>query len=186
MLIADTGYWITEPGEPAGHFFDAGLATSLQCFLQLHGGGSLLDLGCGDGRYVRFLRAAGLQANGVDGNPQTTAIAGEGCEVHDLTAPLPAYVVADWTLSVEVGEHIPARHEFAFWANLHRSNRRGLIISWAARGQGGTGHVNCRDGEEILDLAGLLGYCWDAEATTYFRRAARLRWLRNNLLVFRR
>jgi SAM-dependent methyltransferase len=186
MRISDTGYWLTGPGDRPDYYFDAGVAASLLRFFSANRAASVLDLGCGNGDYVRGLLAVGMAASGVDGNPRTPTIAGSACQVHDLTQPLPADMVADWTLSLEVGEHIPARWEFAYWANLHRSNRAGLILSWAVRGQAGTGHVNCRDNPEVTGMAELLGYRFDSLATAALRRAARKAWFRHTILVFRR
>ncbi|CAG5124210.1 unnamed protein product, partial [Candidula unifasciata] len=49
----------------------------------------------------------------------------------DLTAPqygLPAY---DWVVSVEVGEHIPAKFEDIYLDNLARHAKEGIVLSWA-------------------------------------------------------
>ena len=35
---------------------------------------SVIDLGCGMGEYVKAFRAAGLDANGLDGNPDTATL----------------------------------------------------------------------------------------------------------------
>lgn len=44
----------------------------------------------------------------------------------------------DWVLSIEVGEHIPAKYENNFIQNLHRHNKKGIIVSWAIIGN----HIN--------------------------------------------
>jgi hypothetical protein len=50
--------------------------------------------------------------------------------------------ISDWVMSLEVGEHIDAKYESTFVDNLHRANRKGIILSWGLVGQGGHSHVN--------------------------------------------
>src|SRR5579872_4362992 len=42
--------------------------------------------------------------------------------------------------------------------NLHRHNRRGIILSWAVPGQGGHGHCNELENERVRDKFRSLGY----------------------------
>ena len=66
-----------------------------------------------------------------------------------VVADVGAAAPYDWVLSLEVGEHLPKRHEAAFLENCHRHNARGMVLSWATRGQGGTGHVNEQDNDYV-------------------------------------
>ena len=75
----------------------------------------------------------------------------------DLTFPL-ALPRADWVLSLEVGEHIPAKMEGMYLRNLHAHNCRGIVISWAGPGQRGTGHINLRPRKYALERFAELGY----------------------------
>ena len=94
--------------------------------------------------------------------------------------------VADWVLSLEVGEHIPKAFEEALIDNLHRHNTEGIVLSWARVGQGGFGHVNERDQGYVVDRLVHLGYAIDEQLTESLRNAATLDWLRHNVLVFRK
>ena len=58
------------PGEPPPPF-DPPLAAAL---VELFAGGSVADLGCGDGRYVRHFRGCGLRADGWDARPPGPAL----------------------------------------------------------------------------------------------------------------
>jgi len=179
-LIHPRGYWLWPDARE--HLFDAGLCGALALFFR---GRSVMDLGCGPGFYVRQLRAAGIDARGIDGDP---GLSEPYCRIADLTEPgaIGPGDVADWALCLEVGEHVSAEFEAVFLANLHAANRRGVVLSWAPPGQGGTGHVNERSREYVAERMHAAGYWEDADATIDLRAAASLTWLRRNLSVWRR
>lgn len=175
------GYWM---GDTTGeHYYDMGLASCLVQFFHTRQGATVVDFGCGDGVYVRQLRAAGIECDGYDGNPVTKERSGGICQTLDLVEPqqLPIY---SWVISIEVGEHIPSNYEFHYIENLHRHNSQGIIMSWAVRGQNGLGHVNCRDNHEVKKLMSLLGYRSNEEQEKRFREAAVFHYLKNTLMVF--
>lgn len=178
--IGDHGQWIgTRP--PA--YFDEQLAA----FLVKHlAGSTVLDLGCGVGRYVHELRAAGIAADGYDGHPNTAAITGGVCGVVDLAEPFDLGRRWDAVLCLEVVEHVPAEFEAVLLGNLNRHCRHTLVLSWAWPGQGGIGHVNERPGSYAIERLEGLGFQLDEQATIAARRAAFLSWFRSNLLIGRR
>ena len=191
------GYWIgTEPGSPyAGHHFDEPLARSILEIIPV--GSNVLDLGCGNGSYVKFLNEHARATKGIDGNPNTWQ--NENCVSRDITEELNLHkctwescdtstkpLIFDWVLSLEVGEHIPAEFEDVFLDNCHRHNREGIILSWAIPGQGGTGHVNERPNLYIIDKVMRLGYEWNPLESAMLRDAAMAHWFKNTLMVFRK
>jgi hypothetical protein len=177
--ISERGYWLSTSRE--GHFDDAGLAAALQ---ELFRGKSVIDFGCGTGFYVDAIRSVGT-CRGYDGNPCTPELASAACDILDLSRPVDVGA-ADWVLSLEVAEHIPRQFEDVFIDNLHRHNSEGIVLSWAAVGQGGRGHFNERDEEYVIGRFVDLGYQLDGAVTSELRHAATLEWLRRNVLVFRR
>merc|ERR1712070_1076588 len=56
---------------------------------------------------------------------------------------------ADWVLCLEVGEHIPQKHEDVLLHNVLDTARKGVIISWS--NGGGNGHVNRRPNEYVIE-----------------------------------
>ncbi|CAF0774187.1 unnamed protein product [Adineta steineri] len=101
---------------------------------------SVYDFGAGLGWYGKA-----LLANETDGYRMTSYKAFDGAENLDIIFPdrfvthldlsQPAYMEAkDWVLSLEVGEHIPVAYEKIFIDNLHRHNKKGIVLSWAVEG----------------------------------------------------
>lgn len=184
MKIGETGVWIR--AQSRHHRLDTGLAAALVEYYQTRGG-NLLDIGCGDGAYVRHLRAAGIECDGYDGNPDTPVLTGGMCGVADFSQPV-SLGLYDWVLSLEVAEHIPPEYESEFIDNLHRHNRRGIVLSWAIPGQGGAGHVNERFNSYVWALLTGLGYQSKSAAERVLRAAITdyCFWFRQSLMVFER
>lgn len=191
MKINSRGYWENPTAEGHGH--DEGLAKALVEFLEDNRDGimTIWDVGCGDGYYTKYINEYGnFLCFGLDGNPNTESIAGEDCEIVDLSLPI-NFPSKSWVLCLEVGEHIPAEYEQTFLQNLDRLNRDGIILSWAIRGQGGDGHVNCLDNWEVIERMVNMGYHIDMSDTNRLRnKCAKYPetgwWFRNTLMVFRR
>lgn len=185
-MISDHGYWI-DPDAEDGHYFDRKLSDALIAFLKADDpSGTIVDLGCGMGDYVRHFREEGLSADGFDGNPYTPTLSRGICSVRDIAEPFVFETPYDWVMSLEVGEHLPKKFETIFINNLHANNRKGIILSWAVIGQGGHGHVNERNNDYIKGRMASLGYVNDDVAERSLRAAATLRWFRNTVMVFRK
>lgn len=151
-------------------------------------GASVLDIGAGSGWLAAALREQGWQADAYDG----CALEEAGVKAWDLTKPHPNTDERwDWGLFIEVGEHIPARHQRRVAENITDALRHGLIVSYALPGQRGLNHVSCRTPDEVAELFGRFGWETDAVATERARDAARGRRNREHgyehkLLVLRR
>jgi FkbM family methyltransferase len=177
--ISERGFWIGDLRH--AHCFDAALTDELA---RLFAGKTVVDFGCGPGDYVRFLTERGISIEGYDGNPETPSF-NPACKVLDLSGPIDVGLF-DWVLSLEVGEHIPPRHELTFLANLDRHNRVGIVLSWATVGQGGYGHFNERNNAYVKCRLQKLGYQCDQEAETRLRQASTLPWFQHTIMVFRK
>ena len=70
----------------------------------------------------------------------------------------------DWGVCIEVAEHIAREAEDTFLANLARHVDH-LVISWAVEGQGGTGHVNCRDPPDAAAALRRHGFALDVHCS---------------------
>lgn len=175
--FGETGCW-TE--QEYTDFFDWELADGMQAILK---GKTVVDVGCGKGRYVKYLNDSGAVAKGYDGNPHTSSF-NEDCEVFDFTTQVSCDKVFDWAICLEVAEHIPRRFEGIFISNLLRLCKDGIIISWAHVGQTGIGHVNEKDPQDVKQIffENEMSFCEDATRT--LREMAHIWWFKRNVMVF--
>eukprot|EP00966_Prymnesium_polylepis_P087759 2030746-Prymnesium_polylepis.1 len=91
--------------------------------------------------------------------------------------------VHDWVMSLEVGEHLPTWCLANYWALLHHSSRRGLILSWSQVASGSC-HINEKDPRYIVDyIKALGGYRMDPNHPC--GRGAFHRWMRWTLVFHR-
>ena len=166
--------------------FDPCLARAL---VDLFSGQSVVDFGAGPGKYVRAMIDAGIDAAGVDAVPEIETLTQGLVTEYDLAnirgqLPCPA---PDWALCLEVLEHIPAHLLSVALENLHRHNRRGIVLSWAIPGQGGDGHVSEQHNAFAIEWFTGLGYRHDQITQAHLRMAVSdLWWFANSLMVFRR
>ena len=183
FTLSNHGYWVgTEIIEE--HMFDAQLADALVTFFSKDD--SVLDLGCGMGDYVKHLRKAGIECEGIDGNPSTPELSDGICQTADLATPLEFTRLFDWALSLEVAEHIPRKYERPYLQNLDAANRKGIVMSWAIPGQTGLGHVNCRDNEYVRCRLEAMGYQELTQASQELRSNSTLEWFKHTVMVFKR
>ena len=185
MSVSKNGYW---NGVEAvnQHCFDASLCVGLEEFFRKEDAKSVVDLGCGMGSYVKTLRGKGIAIDGFDGNPATPQLSGGACGILDLSVLHKFEKPYDWVMSLEVGEHLPKEFEDVFVDNLHANNVKGIVLSWAVKGQGGCGHVNEQNNDYIKEKVCSLGYLNDVCAENKLRRASSLWWFKNTIMVFRR
>jgi len=181
--ISKEGIWIDSRLEEH-HYTDHELCGELVKFLNKENAQSIADFGCGLGRYVSYFRENNIEADGYDGNPKTNTY-NEYCNVLDLSKPINIKKYS-WVMSFEVGEHIPKEQEDVFIDNLHRSNKDGMILTWAPPHHDGFGHINCQDIDYIINKITKLGYTLDLEITNALRESCELTWIGLTLIVLRK
>lgn len=145
------------------------------------------DFGAGVGQYGHRLRSEDpdLLWMAYDGAGNVEEYTDGFVSWFDLTIPL-SLPRADWVVSLEVGEHIPAQFEFTVIRNLHAHNYRGIILSWAILGQKGDWHVNNHANKYIVEIFHKLGYRRRQEIDQEFRRKAIYPWFKHSIMVFER
>lgn len=133
-------------------------------------GARVIDIGCADGTYVRWLNENGRKAIGIDAIPGIDAI--DDLYDYDLCDPRYEYAdvfARDWAFCLEVGEHIPRDYEANFFDNVTALAKNHLVISWAAPGKRGYGHVNCRDITHVGIQLAQRNWQMDEDATLEIR-----------------
>lgn len=168
------------------HIFDPGLARGLAKMLRSEEDTSIVDFGCGMGYYIRHLHREGFDVSGYDGNPNTLELTDGFCKVIDLSEPFDLGRRYDWVMSIEVGEHIPKKFERIFIKNLIRHCKKGIVLSWAIKGQRGDGHVNCQNNDYIKEVMASYGFRNDLDTELFLRaQLSKFRFLKKTIMVFR-
>ena len=174
VIISETGFW-TSP-LTVGHIFDQGLAYGISKLCSNLS--TFWDIGCGNGYYVKYLNENGFNGNGIDGNPNTS----DGNLILDLSK-LINIPKRDFSISIEVGEHIPKEYENVFLMNLTNSSNY-IILSWANKAQIGSGHVNPKNNIEVIKKMNQFNYSVDLEKSGFLRNCASQWYLKKTILVF--
>jgi glycosyltransferase involved in cell wall biosynthesis len=147
---------------------------------------SLLDIGCGPGHFVDSFRDCGIDAKGIDVDDRV-----HGKEhltyqsLFDITNES-----ADVVVCMEVAEHIEQALEDEVVAKVVSTVGKTLIWTAAAIGQGGIGHINCKnknDWAEKLTNAGLVrNTTKEQQLITDMKKGIHMGWFTNNLLYYER
>lgn len=168
------------------HIFDENLAQEIVHILQDHEINSVVDLGCGDGSYVAFLRENGISCIGFDGNPDVHKLTkGLGVTL-DLALPISRFMSAQAVICLEVGEHIPQEFEDTLIDNITWVASDMVVMSWAVPGQGGHGHVNCQTNEHITEQMKIRGFTRREDLEKEPREKCSAPWFKNTFMVFQR
>jgi len=148
-----------------GYKVDDGLMSVLKSTVPM--GKSFVDIGAGNGRYVRAMIKEGYRSKGYDGAENVFEVSGGLVSFLDLTSPQACRKeeISDWGLFNEVGEHVPEKFETVLIENVCSLCREGIIVSWARPGQRGHGHVNCRTPQYVAFQFARCGWLVDVELT---------------------
>ena len=179
----ETGIWSLETAKKR-HRYDDKLAEYMATTYKSVN--SIADIGCGKGDYCKYLKEQGIPiVHGYEGTPNLKEIATyDDIMVLDLTKRRWAGIEYDLVLCLEVGEHIPQKHEQVFIDNICEFTSKDLILSWAVPGQGGAGHFNEQPNEYIINEFTKRGLTFDNERSQDLRKHATLKWLINTLMKF--
>lgn len=142
-----------------------------------------VDIGCGNGEYTRNFLNHGVLCVGYDGSPLTPEVSKGLCQVKDFSEPVDIGQF-DLVLSLEVGEHIPRQYEQIFIDNLCKAAKKYICLSWGVEGQGGYGHVNCRNNDYIIKEMRHREFEMNVEMTRILRNRCSLPWFSYTVMVF--
>jgi len=184
LVNCENGIWNTNSDEE--HIQDRKLTKGIIDFFKDNKAKSVVDLGCGAGYYVKSFREQipGIVIDGYDGNPNTPTMTNNMCGIKDLSIPFTFENKYEWVMSLEVGEHLPKKYEQIFIDNLCNNCSQGIILSWAVKGQGGSGHFNEQDNQYVKNQIEKRGFYNDIEAESILRSDCSLRWFRNTTMIF--
>jgi SAM-dependent methyltransferase len=184
--IANTGFWNGETAHNH-HVHSENLSQWIYDFCVKKKIQSVTDFGCGLGEYLSKLSPIVNNAIGVEGSiPKQAKF--EYIIQGDLTTDLKSKAfTSDLVISLEVGEHIPAKFMAVYLDNITNHSAKYLITSWAVRGQAGFGHVNCLDNNEIIPEFEKRGFKLLEKETEKARLVIedKAHWFRNTLFIFK-
>lgn len=183
-MIHETGYWNRQFAEKH-HIHSPNLSNFIINFLSQEKETFIYDLGCGLGDYLKDLKNSGYtKLLGVEVDP---LIKHDDIQVRkfNLTESLVLNEKGN-IISLEVGEHIPSNFQEIYLDNITKNCKKYLIISWAIRGQGGYGHVNELNNEEILPMIINRGFKLLEEETKKARLCVEpfCRYFSNTIFIF--
>jgi hypothetical protein len=185
-MISNTGFW-DKQNAPQHHIHSPNVSKWIVEFLSYNKSKQIYDLGCGMGDYL----------NDLKNNDFTDLIGFEGDPIlkyqeidirkQDLTQNIQFDKLGN-VICLEVGEHIPKQFQDIFIENVTSLCDEYLIFSWAIRGQGGQGHVNELNNNEILPLFLNKGFILLEKETESLRAQPEeyCRYFRNTLFVLKK
>lgn len=183
--INQTGYWSKDvPQEEHAHSID--LSAWIVKYLSDYKNNYIIDFGCGNGNYLKDLKQAGFtNLLGVEGDPVPND------QVDIIKADLSSHIdlgKKGIVICLEVGEHIPQEYEHMLLDNIKRHCEEILIMSWAIRDQGGYGHVNCLNNDEVISKLKALGFVYIEEASDSARSVIvdKCTWFKNTVMIFKK
>ncbi len=155
--------------------------------------GSVVDIGCGAGIYLREFEQHGVDIEGFDGSPAAVegSLVGPKIKAHDLTTPLSLNRRFDLVLCVEVAEHL--EKEFAdVLVDTLCSLGDILVFTAATPGQGpeSIGHINEQPHDYWIDKFSQRGLAYDEKTTEMIREemigSDVVWWVSKNLMIFKK
>jgi 2-polyprenyl-3-methyl-5-hydroxy-6-metoxy-1,4-benzoquinol methylase len=151
--------------------------------------GSVLDVGCALGTWLRAWAEAGVEdVYGLDGDYvdcNTLEIPKSSFRAVNLNGSFDLGRQFDLVQSLEVGEHIEESASEIFADNLARHARRYILFSAAPPGQGGQHHINERPYEFWRQLFEARGFrTLDAVRPAIIGDSRIAYWYRYNTLLF--
>jgi hypothetical protein len=183
MIIKENGAWIQDESW-SGHTYIEPMSEILLTFVEKHSPSLVYDFGCGWGDYAKDISDTGIEAIGFEAYPDTSFYS--NIQELDLSKPHTLERKADMSISLEVGEHIPAEFEQNFIDNICNNTKDVLVLSWAIEGQDGDGHINCRNNDYVIAEVEKRGFVFDDSILHLRHVTDGLKWFHDSLMLFNR
>lgn len=189
IKILDKGSWNwNDSSENHSENLDTGLMDYLLTFLKDKNQKIIMDFGCATGYFLKYIseRTQGLELIGVEPHASSHSnLEYKNILDYNLGAPFDLNKKGT-VMCIEVLEHIPAEFEDAAIDNIVRHCDKYLFISWAYRGQGGWGHFNEKNINEVVSIFEKKGFVVLKEESIKARMASTVSWIKNNFVIFER
>lgn len=151
---------------------------------------SVIDLGCANGLLLLPFHEAGKEVRGIELSPNVSAyvspVIREVVEIGDFSAMNGR---ADLVCCVEMAEHIQPGRSEELVDKLTSLARNWIFFTAAPPGQGGRGHINCRQMTEWMTWFEARGWGLDEGKTAALALATqgldKALWLQENSVILR-
>jgi hypothetical protein len=181
MEIKKNGSWVVGDSDP-GHCYVQYMSDLIIGIVNKKKPSLVYDFGCGYGEYIKNISELGVETIGFEAHPNKTVY--DNIQKLDLSIPVVLERSADISISLEVGEHIPVEFEQIFIDNICNNTKNMVIFSWAVEGQGGDGHVNCRNNDYIISEMTKRGFIFDPTILELRKSFDSNHWFYNSLMLF--
>ena len=142
---------------------------ALDYLIERYGSRSMIDVGCGPGAMVEMALKKGIEAFGIEGDPE---IKNAYIIEHDYTlGPFVAY--ADLAWCVEFLEHVEAKFQDNIFSTL--KGCMVVFVTHALPGKKGDHHVNCQTEEYWIEAFKANHFGLDPVATEHVRKASTMK-----------
>ena len=185
-MIHQTGFWHKDFAEPH-HIHSPNVSKWISEFLSDKKDNQIYDFGCGMGSYLNDLHSNNFtKLIGLEVEPPKTDYEFK-INSQNLAHP---FILEEKgiVICLEVGEHLPKEYQDVFLDNIENNCSDYLITSWAVRGQGGYGHYNELDNDEIIPEITKRGFTYLPEKSKELRLVVEdfCPYFRNTLMVFKK
>lgn len=186
-MVNPTGYW---NGADAQHYHihSQNLSDFICDYLKEDKTIPVYDFGCGMGKYLKDLYANGYtNICGIEPDAPDKSITEFKIYDFDLTTDF-TIAPKGHVICLEVGEHIPPQHTKQFLDNIDKACGNHLILSWAIKGQGGTGHFNELNNDEVIPMFQAMGFGFLQEDSLGARGVIEdhCAYFKNTIMIFKR
>lgn len=154
---------------------------------------SIIDIGCGNGIYLREFEKNNIAILGYDGAPAAIAysLVGDKVKLHDLCEPLKVDQIFDLCLCFEVAEHLSEKYANTLVETLVKLSNT-IIFTAATPGQGprSIGHINEQPHEYWVEKFSHKNFVLQTELTEAIRKEMVAQdvvwWIAQNLMVYKK
>lgn len=186
-MVNPTGYW---SGADAHHYHihSQNLSDFICDYLKEDKTIPVYDFGCGMGKYLKDLYANGYtNICGIEPDAPDKSITEFKIYDFDLTTDF-TIAPKGHVICLEVGEHIPPQHTKQFLYNIDKACGNHLILSWAIKGQGGTGHFNELNNDEVIPMFEAMGFGFLQQDSLMARGVIEnhCAYFKNTIMIFKR
>ncbi len=173
--------------------FDDELANCIRYLCKVEKIKKVIDLGCGPGYYVNYLRSNKILSYGYDGNPNIEELSSiimnktkSPCENIMLHKPIDSYNNGDLVLLLSVGEYINKRYEKTVFDNICNITSKYIIISWADDKKYDSHIINPKGHNELIRELNIRGFTLDPLASQLLKDSAEILQKKHNIYFFKK